>query len=124
MMIIGCDFHPRFQQIAFVDQETEEYGERRLSHPEEAEQFYRSLAGRPVRIGAEATGNFGWFRQLMQGLGHEFLLGDPSAIRAASPRRQKTDKRDARHILNMLDGARFARGAVRLAQWLRLRPIP
>ena len=33
MMIIGCDFHPRFQQIAFVDQETGEYGERRLSHP-------------------------------------------------------------------------------------------
>ena len=58
MMIIGCDFHPRFQQIAFVDQETGEYGERRLNHPQEAEQFYRSLAGVKVRIGAEATGNF------------------------------------------------------------------
>ena len=107
MMIIGCDFHPRFQQIAFVDLETGEYGERRLSHPEEAERFYRSLTGRRVRIGAEATGNFRWFRQLMQELGHEFLLGDPSAIRAASPRRQKTDKRDARHILNMLVEDRF-----------------
>jgi transposase len=102
MMIIGCDFRPRFQQFAFVDRETGEYGERRLNHPEEAEQFYRSLAGRQVRIGAEATGNFRWFRQLMNELGHQFLLGDPSAIRAASPRRQKTDKRDARHILNML----------------------
>jgi transposase len=107
MMIIGCDFHPRFQQIAFVDQETGEYGERRLSHPEAAAQFYRSLVGKQVRIGAEATGNFRWFRQLMQELGHEFLLGDPSAIRAASPRRQKTDKRDARHILNMLVEDRF-----------------
>ena len=107
MMIIGCDFHPRFQQIAFIDQETGEYGERRLSHPEEAEQFYRSLVGRQVRIGAEATGNFRWFRQLMQELGHEFLLGDPGAIRAASPRRQKTDKRDARHILKLLVEDRF-----------------
>jgi transposase len=107
MMIIGCDFHPRFQQIAFVDQETGEYSERRLCHPEEAEQFYRCLAGRQVRIGAEATGNYRWFRQLMKELGHEFLLGDPSAIRAASPRRQKTDKRDARHILNMLVEDRF-----------------
>ena len=35
MMIIGCDFHPSFQQIAYVDQETGEYGERRLSHREE-----------------------------------------------------------------------------------------
>jgi hypothetical protein len=106
-MIIGCDFHPRFQQIAFVDQDTGEFGERRLNHPEEAEQFYRSLVGRQVRIGAEATGNFRWFRQLMNELGHQFLLGDPSAIRAASPRRQKTDKRDARHILNMLVEDRF-----------------
>jgi transposase len=107
MMIIGCDFHPRFQQIAFIDQETGEYGERRLGHMEEAEKFYRSLTGTQVRIGAEATGNFRWFRQLMQELGHEFLLGDASAIRAACPRRQKTDKRDARHILNMLVEDRF-----------------
>ena len=107
MMIIGCDFHPRFQQIAFVDQETGEYGERRLSHPEEAERFYRSLAGRSVRIGAEATGNFRWFRHLMEELSHEFLLGDATAIRAACPRRQKTDKRDARHILNILVEDRF-----------------
>jgi transposase len=107
MMIIGCDFHPRFQQIAFIDQETGEYEERRLNHTEEAERFYRSLAGRQVRIGAEATGNFRWFRHLMEELSHEFLLGDATAIRAACPRRQKTDKRDARHILNILVEDRF-----------------
>ena len=107
MMIIGCDFHPGFQQIAFVDQETGEYGERRLSHPVEAEQFYRSLAGRQVRIGAEATGNFRWFRQLMDELGQEFLLGDATQIRASNPRKQKTDKRDARHILKLLVEDRF-----------------
>jgi transposase len=54
MLIIGCDFHPKFQQIAYVDQESGEYGERRLNHPEEATQFYRSLAGSKVRIGLEA----------------------------------------------------------------------
>jgi transposase len=78
-----------------------------LNHPEEAEQFYRELAGRPVRIGAEATGNFRWFRRLMEELGHEFLLGDATTIRAACPRRQKTDRRDAKHILNMLVEDRF-----------------
>jgi hypothetical protein len=31
MMIIGCDFHPRFQQVAFVDQDTGEFGERRVA---------------------------------------------------------------------------------------------
>jgi hypothetical protein len=31
MLIIGCDYHPSFQQIAFVDTETGEGGERRLT---------------------------------------------------------------------------------------------
>lgn len=107
MMIIGCDFHPRFQQIAFVDQESGEYGERRLHHPEEAVQFYRGLSGKPVRIGLEATGSYRLFRRLVSGLGHELLVGDPSAIHATIPRRQQTDKRDARHILKLLVEDRF-----------------
>ena len=41
MMIIGCDYHPGFQQIALVDTETGELQERRLKHREEAEEFYR-----------------------------------------------------------------------------------
>ena len=65
MMIIGCDFHPRFQQIAFLDRESGEYGERRLMHPEEAVEFYRSLGGRQVSVGVEATGSFRWFQRLL-----------------------------------------------------------
>ena len=48
MLIIGCDYHPGFQQIALVDTDTGELGERRLSHREEAEQFYRRLEGAEV----------------------------------------------------------------------------
>ncbi len=56
MLIIGCDYHPGFQQIAFVDRKTGEYGERRLSHRQEAEQFYRELKARglSVRVGMES----------------------------------------------------------------------
>jgi hypothetical protein len=90
MMIIGCDFHPSFQQIAYVEQETGEYGERRLSHRGEAAAFYRSLAGRAVRIGVEATGNDRWFHKLMSELGHELLVGTPARfmlrLRASSGR--------------------------------------
>jgi transposase len=107
MLIIGCDFHPSFQQIAYVDQETGEYGERRLGHREEAVRFYRSLAGRQVRVGMEATGNDRWFRKLLSELGEELLIGDASAIHAAAPREQRTDKRDARHILRLLVENRF-----------------
>lgn len=107
MMIIGCDFHPSFQQIAYVDEETGEYGERRLGHREEALRFYRSLGGRSVRVGVEATGNDRWFRQLLSQAGHELLVGDASAIHASAPREQRTDKRDARHILRLLVEERF-----------------
>ena len=109
MVIIGCDFHPRFQQIASVDTETGECSERRLLHPAEAERFYRSLAGRGVRVGVEATGNFAWFCRLLGELGQELVLGDAAAIRASNPRNQRTDKRDARHILRLLMEDRFPR---------------
>jgi hypothetical protein len=31
MLIIGCDYRPGFQQIAFVDTETGKFGERRYT---------------------------------------------------------------------------------------------
>jgi transposase len=52
MLIIGCDDHPGFQQITLVDTETGEVDERRLSHREEAEQFYRTLKTGRVRVGS------------------------------------------------------------------------
>src|SRR5215470_19361280 len=59
MMIIGVDYHPSFQQIAFLIEETGEYDEKRLNHEGgEAERFYRDLKrkGIRVRVGMEATG--------------------------------------------------------------------
>jgi len=52
MIIIGCDYHPGFQQIAFVDTDTGELAERKLGHQEEAQQFYRDLVlrGMVVRV--------------------------------------------------------------------------
>ena len=46
MMIIGCDYQPGFQQIAWLDTEIGELRERRLGHREEAEAFYRDLGAR------------------------------------------------------------------------------
>jgi hypothetical protein len=57
MLIIGLDYHPSVQQIAFVDLETGETGERQLNHNEgEVEEFYRELKqhGISVRVGMEA----------------------------------------------------------------------
>jgi len=44
MIIIGVDYHPSFQLIAFLDQETGECGERELNHSDgEAEKFLSEL---------------------------------------------------------------------------------
>ena len=83
MIIIGCDYHPSFQQIAFVDTETGELQERRLQHREEAEKFYRDLAaqGMKVRVGMEASGQARWFERLLSELHFELWIGDAAEIR-------------------------------------------
>jgi transposase len=107
MWIIGCDYHPRFQQIAMVNTDSGEYEQRRLEHVEPAEQFYRSLAGQAVRVGMEASGHARWFERLLSELGHELWIGNPAAVRAAAPRKQKTDARDADHLLRLLTSGQF-----------------
>jgi transposase len=49
MIIVGCDYHPSFQQIAFVDTDTGELGECRLEHREAAEKFYREFAAQGAK---------------------------------------------------------------------------
>ena len=102
MNIIGCDYHPSFQQIAWVDTETGETQERKLTHSDgEAERFYRQLRG-PVRVGLESTGNCHWFVDLLGEIGHEVWVGDAARISAKQVRQQRTDRRDAAHILELL----------------------
>ena len=104
MLIIGCDYHPSFQQIALVDTETGELQPRRLGHREEAEQFYRTLAksGNKVRVGMEASGHAGWFERLLAELNFELWMGDAAKIAAKRVRKQKTDRLDAQHILTLM----------------------
>jgi len=108
MLLIGCDFHTRFQQIAMLDSTTGEMRERRLEHPEEARRFYSALPS-PARVGMEATGPALWFERMLQECGHELWIGDAAEIRASVVRQQKTDARDARHILDLLVSERFPR---------------
>src|SRR5207302_127283 len=95
MMIIGCDFHPSWQQVSWLDTETGETGEQKLVQASgDAERFYRQVAA-PALIGMEATGNSHWLVDLLSELGHELWVGDAAQIRASYVRQQKTDQRDA-----------------------------
>src|SRR5215471_21622448 len=111
MLIIGCDYHPSVQQIAFVDTDTGELSERRLGHREQAEQFYRELKQRNlvVRVGMESSGHSRWFERLLRELQFELWIGDAAEIRTKRVRKQKTDRQDAPLLLRLMLENRFPR---------------
>ncbi len=127
MAIIGCDLHSRYQQIAMLEFSDGEIVTRRLEHENgEARKFYASLP-QPSLVGIEATGFTQWFERMVAELGHELWVGHPAEIRARAMRRQKTDARDAEHLLDLLLAKRFPRVWVPtpeerdLRQWLKHR---
>jgi len=105
MLLIGVDYHPSFQAIAFFDEETGECGEPELNHSDgQAERFYRGLQQRGicVRVGMEATGYSRWFERLLAELGIEIWMGDPAEIKAKRVKKRKTDRNDALLLLRLL----------------------
>ena len=107
MTLVGCDLHSRKQQVAVLDTTTGEVLDQELAHDGDAvERFYRSLRP-PVTIGIETTGYTQWFHALMHRLGHTVRVGEASKIRAMVVRKTKTDRRDARHLLDLLQHDRF-----------------
>jgi len=111
MLIIGCDYHPSFQQIACVDSQSGEFSERRLVHRAEAEQFYGELKQQSVgvRVGMEASGHAGWFERLLRELQFELWIGNAAEIRTKRVRKQKTDRQDAELLLRLMIEDRFPR---------------
>ena len=112
MMLIGVDYHPSFQTIAFLVEETGECGEQELSHSDgQAEKFYRDLKqrGASVRVGMEATGYSRWFERLLAELGFELWIGDPAEIKAKRVKKQKFDREDARLLLRLMREDNFPR---------------
>lgn len=107
MQMIGCDLHARQQTLAILDTSSGVVEERVLEHNgDQVREYYRALEG-PVRVGIEATGSMQWFLELMEELGVECQVGHPAKIRAAEPRKQKHDRRDALLLLRLLREDRF-----------------
>src|SRR5258708_13061882 len=98
MMLIGVDYHPSFQTIAFFMEETGECGEQELNHSDgQAEKFYGDLkqGGICVRVGMEATGYSRWFGRLLADLGFAVWMGEPAAIKTNEVKRHKNDATNA-----------------------------
>jgi transposase len=107
MILVGCDLHTRKQQVALLNTDTGELWDQELSHDGDAvERFYATLPP-PVTVGIESTGYSLWFHALLQRLGHRLLVGEAAKIRAMVVRKTKTDRRDARHLRDLLKDDRL-----------------
>src|ERR1700722_5014477 len=117
MMIIGVDYHQRFQTIAFLMEETGECGEQELNHSDgQAEKFYRDLKQRgiSVRVGMEATGYSRWFERLLAELGFEVWMGDPAEIKAKGVKKGKPDREVPRLLLKLMLKNTFRKSGYRV----------
>jgi transposase len=106
----GVDFHTRQQLIKWCDTTVGEIKEQRLFHDslDDVRKFYAQFTGE-VRVGIEACGYSEWFERLLQDLGHEVWVGDATKIRRRARSRQKTDRRDAELLLDLLLKDEFPR---------------
>ena len=106
---IGCDLHTRYQVVAWMEKETGEVVTRRLEHESGAALDFYASRPRGAVVGVEATFPALWFERLLGECGHELWVGDAARIRASEVRQQKTDTRDAEHLLDLLLANRFPR---------------
>lgn len=105
----GVDFHARCQTISYCDTSDGEVHHQELPHQkDEVRSFYEQLSGEVI-VGLEASGYSSWFEELLESLGHQVWVGDATEIRRLARRRQKNDRRDAHHILELLLRDEFPR---------------
>src|ERR1051325_9873675 len=106
----GVDFHARQQTICCLTTEDGVMSTDELKYQNKAEvkAFYAQFSG-PVLVGLEASGYSPWFEQLLEELGHEVWLGDAPEIGGGARRQQKSDRRDAELILDLLIHDEFPR---------------
>ncbi len=62
-----------------------------------------------VRIRFGACGYSEWFERMLHDLGHEVWVGDATQIRRRARSRQKTDRRDAELLIDLLLKDEFPR---------------
>ena len=105
----GVDFHARVQTVSWMDTQDGEIKQKELNHgSDDIRRFYQQFTGEVI-VGIEASGYSSWFEDMLEGMGHQVWIGDACEIRRLARRRQKNDKRDASHILELMVNGEFPR---------------
>jgi transposase len=106
----GVDFHARQQLVAWCNTNDGEIWFIKLDHSrvEKVREFYSAFTGEVI-VALEALGYSQWFEDLLFELQIETRIGNATEIRKRARCRQKTDRRDAELILDLLLKNEFPR---------------
>lgn len=106
----GVDFHARQQLVKWCNTGEGEIHEQQLGHQsiDEVREFYAQFKGEVI-VGFETSGYSSWFEAMLEDLGHQVWIGHATEIRRRARSRQKTDRRDAELILDLMLKDEFPR---------------
>jgi transposase len=99
--VVGVDLGDRSSQICRLDWESGAIvEEKKLSTTKSSFQGYFE-GGARYRVILESGTHSAWVRRLLEQLGHEVIVANPSKVRLISASRSKTDERDARCLAQL-----------------------
>src|SRR5215213_6849989 len=91
----GVDFHARQQTVCYCDTADGALHLSELEHEGDNVRGFYSRFTTDVVVGIEASGYSTWFVELLEVLGHRFLIVDAAEVLMLSIFRQNDDHRDA-----------------------------
>src|SRR5205809_757545 len=97
----AMDVHKKSSRVCFAVGEAGGGGYEEFEVATERPALVKAFGGRPrARILIEASTESEWVARVLEGLGHEVVVGDPNfgLMYATRARRIKTDRRDGRAL--------------------------
>ncbi len=100
---VGIDMGDKKHNICVLDAEGEVQGRTSVTNTARAIRRYFSKLP-PCRIALEAGTHSGWISRILEGMGHDVLVGNPRKLRVIWDSDEKDDERDAEMLARI---ARF-----------------
>jgi transposase len=103
MYYVGMDIHKKYSSVAVIDEQGVLVDRHRVDHRyrEEVTEYFNQFASK-TQVVMEATCGWAWLSDVLQDLGLEVRLANPSKVRVIAESHIKTDKVDAEVLAQLL----------------------
>jgi len=103
MYYVGMDIHKKYSSVAVIDEQGALVNRHRVDHCHREELVgYFNQFPLKTQVVMEATCGWGWLSELLQDLGLEVKLANPSKVKIIAESQIKTDKVDALVLAQLL----------------------